>query len=158
PDVRSRRAAKLSALAIAGAMVLAGGIWLVVSRLSDERPRESAPRTAAAATNSIAVLPFVDMSATQDQRYLSDGIADEILNRLTRIPALRVIARTSSFTFRDQQADIREIASKLDVSHVLEGSVRRAGDQVRVTAQLIEASSNSHLWSRTYDRALGDLF
>ena len=156
--LRGQRASKQITLAIAGAMVLAGSIWLAVSRLSDEPPRGSAPRTAAAATNSIAVLPFVDMSAAQDQRYLSDGIADEILNRLTRIPTLRVIARTSSFTFRDQQADIREIASKLDVSHVLEGSVRRAGDQVRITAQLIEASSNSHLWSRTYDRALGDLF
>ena len=156
--LRGRRASKQITLAIAGAMVLAGSIWLAVSRLSDEPTRASAPRTAAAATNSIAVLPFVDMSAAQDQRYLSDGIADEILNRLTRIPGLRVIARTSSFTFRDQQADVREIASKLDVSHVLEGSVRRAGDQVRITAQLIDASSNSHLWSRTYDRALGDLF
>ncbi len=158
PDPRAQPRSNRTVLAIASIMLLAGGAWLVASRLSDKPPRESAPRTAAAATNSIAVLPFVDMSAAQDQRYLSDGIADEILNRLTRIPALRVIARTSSFTFRDQQTDIREIASKLDVSHVLEGSVRRAGDQVRITAQLIEASSNSHLWSRTYDRALGDLF
>ena len=159
PDPRGQPRSNRTVLAIASIILLAAGAWIVASRVSDQPPRESAPRTPAAATNSIAVLPFVDMSAAQDQRYLSDGIADEILNRLTRIPELRVIARTSSFTFRDQQqADIRDIAAKLDVSHVLEGSVRRAGDHVRITAQLIEASSNSHLWSRTYDRALGDLF
>lgn len=145
-------------VAIASTILLAGGAWFVTARLSDEPQRDSTHRASPATKNSIAVLPFVDMSAAQDQRYLADGIADEILNRLTRIPDLRVIARTSSFTFRDQQADIREIASKLDVSHVLEGSVRRVGDHVRITTQLIETSSDSHLWSRTYDRALVDLF
>ncbi len=156
-EVGVQRPSNRLVLAIAGTVLLAGGAWLVGSRLSEPQ-RGVTHRAAAATTNSIAVLPFVDMSAAQDQRYLADGIADEILNRLTRIPDLRVIARTSSFTFRDQQADIREIASKLDVSHVLEGSVRRVGDHVRITTQLIETSSDSHLWSKTYDRALVDLF
>ena len=107
---------------------------------------------------SIAVLPFVDMSETQDQAYLADGVSEEIIDKLNQSTDLRVIARTSSFTFRGKDADVEEIANKLDVTHVLEGSVRRAGDDLRVTAQLIAASDNSHVWSRTYQRKLGDLF
>jgi TolB-like protein/DNA-binding winged helix-turn-helix (wHTH) protein/thioredoxin-like negative regulator of GroEL len=110
------------------------------------------------AANSIAVLPFVDMSANQDQQYFSDGIAEEIRDRLENIRQLRVIARTSSFSFRDESVDIPEIAAKLDVTHVLEGSVRRSGNSLRITAQLIEASSNSQVWSETYDREAGDQF
>jgi TolB-like protein/DNA-binding winged helix-turn-helix (wHTH) protein/Tfp pilus assembly protein PilF len=118
--------------------------------------RES-PQTAAT-ERSIAVLPFADLSPGRDQQYLADGIAEEILDRLAGMRALRVIARTSAFSFRDRPADIPTIAARLRVSHVLEGSVRRAGDHLRITAQLVDVASNSHVWSKTYDRDLGDLF
>lgn len=111
-----------------------------------------------AARYSIAVLPFTDLSETQDQQYLADGIAEEILDRLSRFTDLRVIARTSSFWFRGRDADVADIARKLDVTHVLEGSVRRNGDDLRVTAQLIATDDSSHVWSTTFERRLGDLF
>jgi TolB-like protein len=102
-------------------------------------------------------LPFVDRRG-QDHGYLGDGIAEEVLNRLAQSKDLRVISRTSSFSFRGKPLDVREIASKLDVDHVLEGSVRRSGDSIRITAQLIAASDNSHVWSGTFDREFGDTF
>ena len=108
--------------------------------------------------HSIAVLPFLDMSEAQDQRYLSDGITEEILNHLSQSDSLRVISRTSSFALRDEQLDVPQIAERLEVAYVLEGSVRKSGDRVRITAQLIDASTNSHLWSRTFDRSIDDLF
>ena len=107
---------------------------------------------------SIAVLPFADLSDTRDQAYLADGVAEEILDTLDQKTDLRVIARTSSFAFRGKQIDVAEIARKLDVTHVLEGSVRRSGDSLRVTAQLIAATDSSKLWSRSFDRRVGDLF
>jgi len=107
---------------------------------------------------SIAVLPFVNMSPDQDQEYFADGIAEELLNLLARIPQLRVIARTSSFAFKDEKIEIAEIAKKLNVTHVLEGSVRKSGNQVRIAAQLIRASDSAHLGSETYDRSLDDVF
>lgn len=107
---------------------------------------------------SIAVLPFVDMSQSKDQQYLADGVAEELLNLLAKIPELRVAARTSSFAFKDKPEDMTTIAKELHVAHVLEGSVRKAGDQVRITAQLIRADSGYHLWSETYDRKLDDIF
>jgi TolB-like protein/DNA-binding winged helix-turn-helix (wHTH) protein/Tfp pilus assembly protein PilF len=107
---------------------------------------------------SIAVMPFADLSETQDQAYLADGVAEEILDNLSQSTDLRVIARTSSFAFRGRNADIAEIARTLDVTHVLEGSVRRAGDDLRVTAQLIATRDSTHLWSTTFERKLGDLF
>ncbi|MGE0437498.1 MAG: tetratricopeptide repeat protein [Steroidobacteraceae bacterium] len=112
----------------------------------------------ASAVRSIAVLPFVDMSAAKDQRFFSDGITEEILNQLSQSANLRVIARTSSFSFRDTSLDVPQIAARLGVQYLLEGSVRKAGNRIRVTAQLIDAATNSHLWSQTYDRGLGDLF
>jgi TolB-like protein/lipoprotein NlpI len=107
---------------------------------------------------SIAVLPFVNMSADPDQEYFSDGISEELLNLLAKIPDLRVPARTSSFQFKGQNLDIGEVAEQLNVKHVLEGSVRKADVRVRVTAQLIEAETGYHLWSDTYDRELDDIF
>lgn len=107
---------------------------------------------------SIAVLPFTDMSAEGDQAYLGDGIAEEILNILAGGEGLRVAARTSSFAFRDADHDIRDIARELGVSWVLEGSVRRSGEQVRVTAQLIDPETGFHEWSENYDRTMDDLF
>jgi TolB-like protein/tetratricopeptide (TPR) repeat protein len=107
---------------------------------------------------SIAVLPFVNMSDSKDTEYFSDGLSEELLNVLAQIPGLRVAARTSSFQFKGKTGDIPEIARQLRVSTVLEGSVRRAGDRVRVTAQLIKASDGYHLWSGTFDRDLLDVF
>jgi adenylate cyclase len=107
---------------------------------------------------SIAVLPFVDMSEKRDQEYFSDGLSEELIDRLTHAADLRVISRTSSFYFKGKQATIGEIARTLGVSHVLEGSVRKAGRELRITAQLIRASDGSHLWSQTYDRSLADVF
>ena len=151
-----RRSSGTAVLVAITALAVAAVWWASVTRdAGNTVPVASVPQLI---PNSIAVLPFVDMSPGQDQGYVADGIAEEILNRLAQSGQLRVISRTSSFSFRDRPADVPEIATKLNVSHVLEGSVRRSGDRVRITAQLIEASSNSHLWSETYDRQLGDLF
>jgi serine/threonine protein kinase/tetratricopeptide (TPR) repeat protein len=107
---------------------------------------------------SIAVLPFLDMSENKDQRYFSDGLSEELISSLAQIQDLQVIARTSSFHFRDKQDAIPEIASTLRVAHVLEGSVRRAGNTIRVTAQLIRADTGAPLWSQTFDRDVKDIF
>jgi serine/threonine-protein kinase len=107
---------------------------------------------------SIAVLPFANMSGDKENEYFSDGLAEEILNALAKIPGLKVIARTSSFAFRGKEQDITKIAETLRVRSILEGSVRRAGSRVRVTAQLIDAADASHLWSERYDRELADVF
>jgi serine/threonine protein kinase/tetratricopeptide (TPR) repeat protein len=107
---------------------------------------------------SIAVLPFVDMSATRDQQYFCDGLAEEILTDLTRLRGLHVVARTSSFAFRDRAEDVREIGRKLNVDTVLEGSVRKLGDHLRVSAQLIDAQDGFHLWSERYERGVSDVF
>lgn len=110
------------------------------------------------ADNSIAVLPFVNMSGNPEQEYFSDGLSEELLNLLARIPELRVIARTSSFAYKGKDAKISEIADELKVAYVLEGSVRSGGELVRITAQLISATDSSHLWSHTYDRTLDNIF
>lgn len=108
--------------------------------------------------NSVAVLPFTDMSPAGDHKYFSDGLAEEILNLLTRVNGLSVTSRTSSFSFADASVDIPEIAAALNVAYILEGSVRRSGERLRITAQLIDADSDSHLWSQTYDREMKDIF
>ncbi len=110
------------------------------------------------AEHSIAVLPFVNMSSDKEQEYFSDGISEELLNLLAKIPQLQVTARTSSFSFKGKEVAIPEIARTLHVAHVLEGSVRKAGSSVRITAQLIRADTDVHLWSQTYDRKLDDIF
>jgi serine/threonine-protein kinase len=107
---------------------------------------------------SIAVLPFANMSRDADDEYFSDGLAEEVINLLAQIPGLKVIARTSAFAFKGQNTDVRRIAQALSVAHILEGSVRRAGNRIRVTAQLITAEDGSHLWSERYDRELTDVF
>jgi serine/threonine-protein kinase len=107
---------------------------------------------------SVAVLPFANMSGDREQEYFSDGLTEEIINALVKIPGLKVIARTSAFAFKGQNTDIRRIAETLGVAHVLEGSVRRSGNRIRVTAQLIAAADGSHLWSERYDRELADVF
>lgn len=107
---------------------------------------------------SIAVLPFADMSETQDEEYFSNGLSEELIDHLVHSPDLRVIARTSSFQFKATNDDVRAIARKLGATHVLEGSVRRAGQQLQVTAKLIRASDGTDLWTQTYDRTLVDIF
>jgi TolB-like protein len=110
------------------------------------------------AAPSIAVLPFADMSPGHDQEYFADGVAEEILNALAHVPGLRVIGRTSSFSFKARNEDLRSIGKKLDVATVLEGSLRKNGSRVKVTAQLINVTDGSHLWSETYDRDQADIF
>ena len=121
---------------------------------------KAAPPAAAVAITdkSIAVLPFVDMSEKKDQEYFSDGLSEELIDMLTKIPELRVPARTSSFYFKGKQATVPDIAKPLSVAHVLEGSVRKSGNHLRITAQLVRADNGYHLWSETYDRQLNDVF
>jgi TolB-like protein/thioredoxin-like negative regulator of GroEL len=135
-------------------------LMAVLEREGVERPPTAIPpfRCPPPAQPSVAVLPFVNMSADPDNEYFSDGVAEEILNVLARIPELKVTARTSAFSYKGSDATIAQIAQDLGVNHVLEGSVRKSGNQVRVTAQLIEAGSDFHLWSETYDRELTDIF
>ncbi|MFT7564949.1 MAG: adenylate cyclase [Bacteroidia bacterium] len=116
------------------------------------------PVEAVTAEPSIAVLPFADMSPEKDQEYFSDGIAEELLNLLVRVDGLKVASRTSSFTFKNSPLNIAEIADELKVDHILEGSIRKADNRVRITAQLIDAATDRHLWSDTYDRELEDIF
>ncbi len=135
-------------------------LMAVLEREGVERPPPTVPpfRCPPPKTPSVAVLPFVNMSADADNEYFSDGVAEEILNVLAGIPELKVTARTSAFSYKGSGATIAQIARELGVSHVLEGSVRKAGNQVRVTAQLIEAGKDFHLWSETYDRELTNIF
>ncbi|MEJ2534174.1 MAG: tetratricopeptide repeat protein [Gammaproteobacteria bacterium] len=116
------------------------------------------PAAAEADAKSIAVLPFVNMSSDQEQEYFSDGISEEILNALAQVQGLKVAGRTSSFAFKGRNQDLRTIGETLGVNHILEGSVRKAGDRVRITAQLIKADDGFHLWSETFDRELTDVF
>src|SRR6266404_169176 len=157
PEKRTTARTKL----IAGAAVVA--IVSVAAAVSvyfwSHRHKAAQPPAPAAITDkSIAVLPFADMSEKKDQEYFSDGLSEELIDMLTKVPDLRVPARTSSFFFKGKAEDIATIAQKLRVAHVLEGSVRKAGNTMRVTAQLIRADNGYHVWSETYDRELKDVF
>ena len=121
-----------------------------------ERPANTPTNTVS--DKSIAVLPFVNMSSDKEQEYFSDGLSEELLNLLTKIPQLQVVARTSSFYYKGKEVKLAEIARELHVAHLLEGSVRRSGNRVRITAQLIRAADGYHQWSETYDRTLNDIF
>jgi adenylate cyclase len=165
-DKRIQRHPAVWAAALAVVLVAAGLTFALtrpsrVKRVGVMTMATPAPRVVIAEPQldkSIAVLPFVDVSESQDQEYFSDGLAEELIDHLTHSPELKVIARTSSFQFKAGNADVRAIAHQLGVAHVLEGSVRKSGQQLRVTAQLIRASDGAHLWSQTYDRNLGDIF
>ena len=128
------------------------------SRVIEAGNEARAPAALTADDRSLAVLPFVNMSSDPEQEYFSDGISAQVLDLVARIPEIRVIARTSSFSFRGKDVDVATIAKRLNVSHVLEGSVRKSGSRVRVTAQLIRTADSSHMWSNTYDRELKDIF
>ena len=143
--------------------VLIGAIAAVLGMMAwtEFRPLAEDPPVVASSPDgghSIAVLPFVDMSPERDQEYLGDGIAEELLNQLFRLDGLRVAGRTSSFAFKHTPQDLKTIGESLDVETILEGSVRKNGDRVRITAQLINAADGFHLWSETYDRDLADIF
>ncbi len=140
-------------MAIAGLIVVLALAAAAVYSFRLQRVANRSP-----SPNSIAVLPFVDLSPQRDQEYFCDGMTEEIIDALTRAGAFRVVARTSSFAFKGKQQDIREIGRKLDVGAVLEGSVRKDGDRLRVTAQLISVADGYHLWSETYERELKDVF
>ena len=137
----------------AGTALLLSGAWWTLGR-----PAAPAGHAGTEGYESIAVLPFVNMSGAEQDEYFSDGLSEELLNALAGVEDLRVAARTSSFAFKDTNADIRTIADSLGVATVLEGSVRRSGDQVRITVQLIDAEHGFHLWSNEYDRGLDDVF
>ncbi|HSG65317.1 MAG TPA: hypothetical protein VLD39_09955, partial [Gammaproteobacteria bacterium] len=117
-----------------------------------------APKTAPPAPHSIAVLPFTNMSEDKANEFFADGLSEELLNLLSRVPDLRVVARTSSFSFKGRSVSAAEIARELNVEHLLEGSVRTAGSRIRIAAQLVRASDSSHIWSKSFDRELGDIF
>ncbi|HEY8898334.1 MAG TPA: adenylate/guanylate cyclase domain-containing protein [Niastella sp.] len=125
---------------------------IVVPGRNEVRGKTAAP------VNRLAVLPFVNMSADPENEYFSDGITEELLNALTRVDGLQVTSRTSAFAFKGRNDDIRDIAIQLNVDKILEGSVRKAGNRVRITAQLINAADGFHIWSETYDRKLDDIF
>jgi TolB-like protein len=161
-------AAKVALWVLSGAVAL-GIAYFVANRslLSKRAPAQTiaavvapapAPGMLAIPEKSVAVLPFVDMSEKHDQEYFSDGMSEELIDMLTKIPNLRVSARTSSFYFKGRATTISEIAQALGVAYVLEGSVRKSGKTLRITAQLIKADGGYHLWSDTYDRALNDVF
>lgn len=130
-----------------------------VSKLLEETARQvrSEALVESYGDKSIAVLPFVNMSPDPVQEYFSDGISEELLNLLAQIPGLRVISRSSAFSFKGKSISLPEVAKQLNVAHILEGSVRSFGNRVRITAQLVEAHSDSHVWSQSYDRELGDI-
>jgi len=153
---RSRMLAALAAItAVALAYLVVDHLWLS-KRVAEQQT--SVEVTPAISEKSIAVLPFADMSAGQDQEYFADGLSEELLNLLAKLPELRVIGRTSSFQFKGRNEDLRAIGEKLNVAHILEGSVRKSGEKLRITAQLIRAADGSHLWSESYDRTLVDIF
>jgi TolB-like protein/cytochrome c-type biogenesis protein CcmH/NrfG len=156
-------------LALVGVIALVAGAWFAGRNTAPTTAAQPGAATAAGAESgapvssgpareSIAVLPFVNMSSDPEQEYFSDGISEELLNLLAQIPELQVAARTSSFSFKDQSLEIPEIAERLKVAHVLEGSVRKAGNRVRITAQLIRADDGFHMWSESWDRSLDDIF
>ncbi|MEO8308176.1 MAG: TIR domain-containing protein [Pseudomonadota bacterium] len=146
----SRKMAVWIALAAAALAIAAGAAWY----LHDGRP----DRASAVIDRSIAVLPFENFSADANQDHFADGLTEEILNSLARIPDLQVTARTSAFAFKGKAEDLKAVGRTLGVAHVLEGSVRRSGDQLRITTQLISTDTGFHLWSQTYDRHLTDIF
>jgi len=155
-----RRLGLAAAILVAtlSAIYIAYSILPIVPSGSNKTAVTAQPPSWTPIKNSIAVLKFIDMSRAGDQRDIAEGISEEILNALSEFGALRVIARTSSFRFDSEDSSIRDIGQQLNVQHVLEGSVRSSGDMVRVTAQLINAENEFHVWSRSYDKELSDVF
>jgi TolB-like protein/lipoprotein NlpI len=159
-DTRNARTVWI-ALALVALPIIVGGGWFALQRSALHRHAEArvtVQSLPAAPEKSIAVLPFDDLSEKHDQQYFADGMADELLDLLTRIPQLRVIGRTSSFQFRGKAADLRTIGNRLGASYLLEGSVRRSDNRFRITVQLLSATDGVHRWSKVYDAPVGDIF
>lgn len=157
PKSRSNRiviAAGLAVVAVALASLLTNKLWLA-KHIASEQPMTAV--TNVVSDKSIAVLPFSDMSEKKDQEYFADGMAEETLSQLAKIPGLKVIGRTSSFQFKRKADDLRKIGTTLGAAYVLEGSVRRSGDRLRVTAQLIDTRDGARRWSDSYDRSASDV-
>jgi TolB-like protein/Tfp pilus assembly protein PilF len=158
---RGSRPARRIGIALAGAFLIlgAGALWYTL-RAGDAPVAitKSAVLASAPIEKSIAVLPFVNMSNDAEQEYFSDGISEQVISMLAKIPELRVISRSSAFSLKGKEMEVSEVARQLGVTHVLEGSVRKVGNKVRVDAQLIDADSDTQLWSETYDRELTDIF
>jgi TolB-like protein/Tfp pilus assembly protein PilF/predicted Ser/Thr protein kinase len=156
------RARPLWIAAAVAVVVLGTGLFAWSRRSVTPAPEASAATPAPAAAEererSIAVMPFVNMSPDKDQDFFADGISEELLNLLAKIPQLRVISRTSAFSYKGREVKLQQVADELKVGHILEGSVRKSGNRVRITAQLVEASSDTHIWSQTWDRDLTDIF
>lgn len=155
--------ARNAVFALAGMLLVGAGVswyYLRAGNSPTEAPARAVglPALVAQQGKSIAVLPFVNMSSEAEQEYLSDGVSEEVINLLAKIPELRVISRSSTFSLKGQKIEVAEIAKRLNATHVLEGSVRKSGNQVRIAAQLIEAASDTNMWSETYDRELTDIF
>ncbi len=144
-------------LGLAAAVLVAIVVIVVGQRFLSSSHHAVQPATVAMLDKSIAVLPFVDMSEKKDQEYFGDGMGEEIIDLLAKIPGLKVIGRTSSFQFKGKAEDLKSIATQLRVAYLLQGSVRKSADHLRVTAQLINAQDGTHLWSQTYDRNLSDV-
>lgn len=160
PGPRNHRRMRGIGVAL-GALLLvlgAGVLWYFTREADAPAITKSSVLASSPIEKSIAVLPFVNMSTEAEQEYLSDGISEQLISSLAKIPELRVISRSSAFSLKGKAIDVPEIAKRLGVTHVLEGSVRKAGDHVRVDAQLIDAGSDTQLWSETYDRELTDIF
>ena len=158
---RTTRQALRPWLALAALAIAVAGGWLAWHYAGLYEPVEHGAvgtSRALAADKSIAVLPFTDMSEKKDQEYFADGLAEEVLSLLATLPDLKVISRTSSFQFKGRNADLRAIGTQLGAAYVVEGSVRRSGDRVRVTAQLISSSDGLHRWSESYEQNFGDVF
>jgi len=149
---------RLAYLLLLAAAMAGLGYLLLPGFLPGFLPGSGSSGPEAGPRDSIAVLPFANLSQDGADDYFSDGMSEELLNLLARVPGLRVAARTSSFAYKDRNVDIRQVARELGVETVLEGSVRRSGDRVRITAQLIDAKTGYHMWSNTYDRELADIF
>ncbi len=154
-SVTPRSGKRLDQLIISVLAVLV--VMLLVDRVFLSRSGDASMDSRAGVDKSIAVLPFADLSQAQDQEWFADGLAEEILNALARIPDLLISARTSTFAYKGSEKDVVTIADELGVAHILEGSVRRSGDRIRVTAQLIRAEDGFHLWSQNYDRDSTDI-
>jgi len=170
-SITSQTAGKLNAVITVS---LVAAVLLLIADRAFERTQQLAPtdratgaaqqadtpagKDVAAADKSVAVLPFVDMSPQKDQEYFTDGLTENLLNALAQLRDLKVAGRTSSFAFKNRNEDLRSIGEQLGVAHVLEGSVQKSGERVRITAQLVSAADGYHLWSQTYDRTLEDIF
>src|SRR5437762_4697060 len=152
-----RRPVLVAAIGVSVA-VLAVGAFFIYRGTASKRSSAATTSQQIGGEKSIAVLPFVDLSQAKDQEYFCDGISEEILDTLAKVEGLRVVARTSSFSFKGKNADVGDIAQKLNVQNVLEGSLRREGNRVRITAQLVNARDGFHIWSDTFERELQGVF